>query len=240
MAIAREWLAIRRLWLLVGICCIAGCSTQSTRLDEEIELVKRAALGELQDVEKQKLLAENHPVLLQLSDPNLHRLLRLFAELPDERLKELRDKKFLKWRYAELDTYRQRVFADVLKMNFRLLSGEDNPSGANRVLALLAKSDLGFAVVTIPSSGDSVVSCFVLWPDSMSPTWVGVANANALKAADSGQAHLLRLPMLKNFPNSPVPPVPAGARPPEEVPHLIPNKGNKSQLFTKVRSGELP
>jgi hypothetical protein len=235
MMVARNWLPTLLVALTSSVGGIVGCSTQSSRFDQEVDIIKRAALDELNDYEKQKLLTENHPVLLQLSDPNIHRLLRMFAELPDGHQTELRDKKFLKWRYTELDKYRQRIFSDVLTMNLRMLSGDDNPSGTNKVMALLSKSELGFAIVQIPSSGENVVSCFVLWPDSMSPTWVGIANAKALQAVDAAQAHMLRLPMLKSFPSSSVPPVPAHARTPDEAPILIPNKGSKSQLFTKSR-----
>ncbi|MEQ1824798.1 MAG: hypothetical protein ABL921_02600 [Pirellula sp.] len=229
-------MTVKQKWLAAVLLLICGCNSSASKFDQEINLAKRAALGQLNDDEKQKLLAENHPVLLQVSDPNIRRLLKMFAELPNEQQTELREKKFLKWRFTDLDKYRQQVFKDVLTMNLKLLSAEDISIGTNKVLALLSKSELGFAVVDIPSSGESVVSCYVLWPDRLSPTWVGVANSKALKASDATEAHMLRLPMLKNFKTSRLPSGPSIDDSKNNDPDLlIPAKGTKSQLFTKSR-----
>jgi hypothetical protein len=221
----------RKLTLTLGLL-VCGCSSDTGSFDREVELAKRAALGELAEEEKQKLLSENHPVLLQVADPAIRRLLKLFAELPEEQQEELKTKKFLKWKYAELDRMRQEVFTEVLTMNMRMLYGDQPSPRAKQVLNMLPRSDLGFAIVDIPSSGEHVVSCFVLWPDQVTPTWVAVANAKALKAKDAMDAHMLRLPMLKNFETSKMP-IPMKNVSPDSQPLLTPPKGSKMQLFTR-------
>lgn len=227
-------MAIDRSILLCFFCICVGCNYNSSSFDREISLVIRATHGELTDHEKHKLLSENHPVLLQLSDPAIRDLLKLFADLPEDHHTELRTRKFLKWRFDELDVARQQVFTNVLTMNMKMVYGDSFGQGASRVLKLLGKSEIGFAVVDIPSNQEKVVSCFVLWPDRLAPTWVGVANARALRANDADEAHVMRLPMLKNFSTSKLPPAwietPGG----EEIPQQVPTKKLRPPLFTRA------
>lgn len=188
------------------VLCLIGCGSNSTSYDREFDLTLRAAFDRITEAEKQQLFQENHPILLQMADPALLDLLRLFAELPSKLHSELHQKLFLKWRFAELDRHRQMVFEQVLRMNMGMLGDHAKIAEADRVIGLLRQCDVGFAVVEIPSTGEKVISCFVMWPEHLFPTWVTVANAKASQNQDAIAAHIARLPMLKTLSHSELPP----------------------------------
>lgn len=198
-----RWSQLCMILLASGM---SGCgAAKSDPFEREYDLTIRAALGNLSDDQRQQLLQENHPILLQLADPALNGLLRLFAELPASRHAELRRKLFLKWRFSDLDRSRQIVFEQVLKMNSKVLNDQEVTSQAELAINMLRKCDVGLAVVEIPDSGEKMVSCFVIWPEKLFPTWVTIVNASATRNKAAIEAHIVRLPMMKTLAYSELP-----------------------------------
>ena len=195
------------LVVVAGLLVCEGCGSQfANSYDREVDLTGRAGRDRISEKEKEKLLQESHPILMQMADPALRGILQLFAQLPNEQLDWLNEKQFLKWRYADLDPVRREVFDQVLLMNLRMLREEDAEAHREKLLKMLAQCDVGFAVVQIPSSGERVVSCYVLWPDKLFPTWITVANSKAAMTEDANTAHLTKLAALKALTHSSLPP----------------------------------
>ncbi len=193
--------------VVTGLPVCGGCGSHfANSFDREVDITVRAGLDRLSEKEKEKLLQESHLILMQMADPALHGVLQLFAQLPNEQIDWLNEKQFLKWRYAELDPVRREVFERVLLMNLRMLREENADGQKEKLLGMLAKCDVGFAVVQIPSSGERVVSCYVLWPDQLFPTWITVANSKAAMSEDANTAHLTKLAALKALTHSNLPP----------------------------------
>lgn len=200
--------------VVMGLHLVTGCvGRYATTFDREVDITRRAALDKLSETEKESLLKENHPILLQMSDPALRGLLQLFAQLPDDQFRELNDKQFLKWRYADLDSLHRTAFEQVLMMNLRMIPEDEATKQKEKLLKMLDQCDVGFAVVQIPSSGERVVSCYVLWPDKVFPSWITVANSKAAMNEEATTAHMTKLAMLKALTHSHLPP--AVAKQPE-------------------------
>ena len=93
------------LLLLSGFLASSGCGRAAVpALDREIDIAVRAGLGQLSEPEKERLLKQDHSVLLLLAEPSSRKILEHFAHLPMEDRIALRDRGFLKWRYPLLKT----------------------------------------------------------------------------------------------------------------------------------------
>jgi hypothetical protein len=157
----------------------------------------RGGRDQLSDEERKTLLKANHPLLSQIGDPNTLKLIKLFAQLPDDSHDQLKTDTYVKWDFADLDEARQQVLRDLIQINIDMAVKQGGQVQQGFSLEGLEKSQVGFAVVDV---GDQkVVSWFVLWPELPQPTWVTVVNARVAGSQPYFQAHLQRLPLLKSM-----------------------------------------
>src|SRR5262249_7567233 len=129
----------------------------------------RAGRGEMTPPEEAGLSGMNHPLLLQLADPNTKPLIELFAQLPDESHRELTDKGYLKWKFADLDGPRQQAYRKYVQYVLDTFNKRqtDVPEGVS--LAGLENADVGFAVLTPKSGGPKIVTLYTFLPDYQLP-----------------------------------------------------------------------
>jgi hypothetical protein len=139
---------------------------------------------------------------MQLNDPHTRPLIELFANLPDSTLKELMEKGYLKWKFADLDAARQKVYRDALQLNLDMAKKQGGEPPAAMSLEALQKGDVGFAVVDIPETGQKVVSWYILFPELPQPMWVTVVGAKAAGTQPYFAAHNQQLPALRKKPPS--------------------------------------
>lgn len=200
------------LWLLATAALVVGCSDTETTpstspptpwaFDDEFALAVRAGRDQVSDEEKQQLLEENHPLLAQIGDPNTSKLIRLFAQLPDEAHTQLKADGYVKWQFTSLGEGRQQVVRELIQINIDMAEQQGAQPQPGLSMEALESSQVGFAVVEIAEGNQKVVSWFVLWPELPNPTWVTVVNARAAGTQPYFQAHLARLPLLKPMPQS--------------------------------------
>ena len=170
-------------------------------LEKEFSLVVRAGRNELPSGEKQSLQAKNHPLLAQLADSNTVKLIRWFAELPDAIHDELKNKGYVKWKFAHLNEGHQKIARDIIQLNVDTArQGTGTQSGLS--VEALEDSELGFAVVEVEQANQKVVSWFVLLPKWPTPIWVTVVNVQVAGTQPYFQAHLKSLPLLKERPET--------------------------------------
>jgi len=198
----------RRTYLILvsSFLMLTGCNrTAVPTLDREIEIAVRAGLGQLSESEKECLLKEDHSILLLLAEPSARRVLEHFARLPMEQHVTLRDKGFLKWRFADLDAASQDEFLGLLLLRFAAMRGGEVSEEARReTSAVLRQSDIGFVDVELLSNSRHVISFFVFWPDS-EPSTLAFINADGVDPAELSAAHNRRLTMLRMLGYSKVP-----------------------------------
>jgi hypothetical protein len=189
--------------LLVTILSLSGCSrTQNAArsFDQELQLTLRAGRGELTDEEKSLLLQENHPILAQVGEPQMVRLMALFAELEPQFHQELIKNSYVKWKLADLPPETQSIIGEVVHFTVMqrgmvpALLGEDT----KRTISLV-DADVGFAVVELPRTSQRVVSWFACASQLPSPLWITIVNSPASKSDEYVQAHLQRLPLLRTM-----------------------------------------
>ncbi len=100
---------------------LSGCARmRQAEFRREIALVIKAGQGKLTPDEKESMAKTNHPLLLQLADPNTSKLIALFANLPPHSQAELLEEGYLKWKFAALDPERQQVWRDLVQVNIDL------------------------------------------------------------------------------------------------------------------------
>ncbi len=181
----------------------AAVKKLDARFEDEFELAVRAGRGKLTDQEKESL-KPNHPLLGQLADPNTSKLIRFFAKLPDEIHEQLKKEGHVKWRFPDLSEQNQKVVRDIIRLNINMakLQGTSQPGLS---LEALQDSQVGFAVVSVESASQKVVSWFVLFPEFPNPIWVTVVNARAAGTPPYFQAHLRDLPLLREKPKTALP-----------------------------------
>jgi len=166
----------------------------------ELLLVVRAAQGKLSEGERQKLTAQNHPVLGQLQDPPTRKILEMFAALPAIAQERLREEGYLKWKFSSLDADRQEVYRSALQANLDGIKKQGLAVPATMSLAALEKSEVGFAVVSIPETNQHVISWYILLPEHPQPIWVTLVGAKAIGTPAYLNAHNQQLPRLKSRP----------------------------------------
>jgi hypothetical protein len=186
--------------VLVGLVLVAallGCEKlKEVGLEKEMNLVIKAGKGDLSSDEKDDLRKSNHPLLMQLSDPNTNKLITLFANLPSDSQKELLKDGYLKWKFINLDSQKQQVWRDMVQVNLDMAAKQGTPPNPSFSQAALQNASVGFAVVDIPEVRSKVVSWYVLWPE-LQPTWVTVVGARAAGSQPYFTAHLIQLPALR-------------------------------------------
>jgi len=174
--------------------------------DEEYDLSLRAGIGDLSDEEKADLLKKNHPILMQMGDPSTRALIEGFANLPASLHNEIKEKTYLKWKYSDLDSSRQKPFLVLVEANLAIAKQQGMPPNPGFSVEALNRAEVGYAIVEInPSKEMKVVSLFILWPELPSPTWVTVVNGKLAGTQEYFQAHLQRLPMLGSMNTSTLP-----------------------------------
>ena len=177
-------------------------SAAAADFQREFQLVVRAGRDRLNQDERNRLLAQGHPLLMQLADPPTKRLIELFAGLPDQSHQELLERGYLKWAYAELDEPRRQVYRDSIRLNLDLARKQGVEPPATMSLEALTKGEVGFAVVDIPDLRQRVVSWFVLFPDHPAPVWVTVVGVQAAGKEPYFAAHQQQLSALRTKPAS--------------------------------------
>jgi hypothetical protein len=102
-----------------------------------MSLVIKAGKGELSANDKEDLKKSKHPLLLQISDPNTSKLITIFSNLPTSSHKELLEKGYLKWKFANLDQQRQQIWRDIVQLNIDMAAKQGvapNPSFSQAAL----------------------------------------------------------------------------------------------------------
>ncbi len=190
---------------LILVTALLGCEKPvQSGLEEEMNLVVRAGMGDLASDEMASLKRNNHPLLMQLSDTNTSKLITLFARLPAESHKSLLKDGYLKWKFVNLDPQRQQVWRDIVQINIDMASKQGAAANPLFSQAALQNTDVGFAVIDIPEAHAKVVSWYILWTEGQ-PTWVTVVGAKAAGSQPYFSAHQLQLPLLKEKPESRLP-----------------------------------
>jgi hypothetical protein len=197
MNIAR--LALAAVLILLAVT-VSGCAKQPG-LEDEMALVIRAGKGQLSASEKDDLRKSNHPLLMQLNDPNTSKLIVMFAGLPSDSHKELLEKSYLKWPFPELDQQRQQIWSEIVQLNIDLAAKQGAATNPNFSIEALQKASVGFLVVDIPEAKTKVVSWYILWAEGP-PTWVTIVGTRAAGTQPYFSAHLTQLPLLKDKPAS--------------------------------------
>jgi hypothetical protein len=187
--------------LIIGI---VGCENQKSSLEKEMSLVIKAGRGELSVNDKEDLKRSNNPLLLQISDPNTSKLIALFSNLPTSSHKELVEKGYLKWKFANLDQQRQQIWRDIVQLNIDMAAKQGVAPNPSFSQAALQNANVGFAVIDIPEAKMKVVSWYILWPDGP-PTWVTIVGVKAAGSQPYFNAHLIQLPLLKDKQESHLP-----------------------------------
>jgi hypothetical protein len=186
--------------LLTGVglvFALLGCEQlRQIGLQKETNLVIKAGKGQLSADEKEGLRKSNHPLLMQLSDPNTTKLITLFANLPADSQQELMTTGYLKWHFMNLDPQRQQVWRDLVQVNIDLAAKQGAALNPSFSQAALQNASVGFAVVNIPEVRANVISWYILWTEGQ-PTWVTVVGARAAGSQPYFSAHLIQLPLLK-------------------------------------------
>ncbi len=184
---------------------LSGCARmRQAEFRREIALVIKAGQGKLTPDEKESMAKTNHPLLLQLADPNTSKLIALFANLPPHSQAELLEEGYLKWKFAALDPERQQVWRDLVQVNIDLGAKQGATPNPSFSQDALQEAEVGFAVVEIPEAKAQVVSWYILWAQGP-PTWVTVVGARAAGSQPYFNAHLIQLPRLKEKPASRLP-----------------------------------
>jgi hypothetical protein len=160
------------------IAAMVGCENQQSSLEKEMSLVIKAGKGELSANDKEDLKKSNQPLLLQISDPNTSKLITIFSNLPTSSHKELLEKGYLKWKFANLDQQRQQIWRDIVQLNIDMAAKQGVAPNPSFSQAALQNANVGFAVVDIPEAKTKVVSWYILWPEGP-PTWVTIVGVNA-------------------------------------------------------------
>jgi hypothetical protein len=191
--------------LAIVLTEVLGCGeSKKGRLEEEMALVIKAGKKQLTLAEKKNLKKQNHPILMQIGDPNTQKLLSLFANLPQDAHNELLEKGYLKWKFAELDRERQQVYQEFVQFNIETAKQQGVAPNPAFSLQALQKADVGFAVIEIPETKQKVISWFILWPVGQ-PIWITVVGAKACGTQPYFTAHLNQLPLLRGMPESKLP-----------------------------------
>ncbi len=165
-------------------------------LKKEMDFVVKAVRNKDGSVE----IPKNHPLIWQLSDKNTRKLLELFAYLPKDSHDLLLEKNYLKWKYTELDEDRKAVYKNAVDLNKKM--AKQWPE--NMSLAELEKSDVGFAMVTIPKLRTKVISWYILFPKG-NPLWVTMVGTKAAGKRPYFDAHFKQLPELRKKAYTPLP-----------------------------------
>ncbi len=190
---------------LVVVAALLGCEKlEQVGLEKEMNLVIKAGKGQLSLDEKEGLRKGNHPLIMQLSDPNTSKLITLFANLPSDSHQDLLKDGYLKWKFINLDSQKQQVWRDLVQVNIDMAAKQGAASNPSFSQAALQNASVGFAVVDIPEVRAKVVSWYILWPEGQ-PTWVTVVGAKAAGSQPYFSAHLIQLPFLKEKAESRLP-----------------------------------
>ncbi len=193
------------LAVLVLVTALLGCEKlKQFGLQKEINLVIKAGKGQFTSDEKEDLRKSNHPLIMQLSDPNTSKLITLFANLPADSHQALLKDGYLKWKFNNLDTQRQQVWRDIVQVNVDMAAKQGVTPNPSFSQAALQNAEVGFAVVDIPEVGAKVVSWYILWAEGQ-PTWVTVVGSRAAGSQPYFNAHLIQLPYLKEKAESRLP-----------------------------------
>jgi hypothetical protein len=219
----------RTLETLRLLCNPAVKILPQTELTQDLELVVRAGRGRLTDPERSQLLAVQHPLAGQWTDPQTKPILEAFARLPDRSHQELLRTGWLKWRYAELPPEFQRVYHDALAVNVESAQKSGVKLPPTFSLATLEQAEVGFALIDIPDKQACVVSWFILLPEHPAPIWVTVVNARHAGtpeyfAAHNAQLNALRLKPLSTLPAAVEEGTPSPPREPSTSPGDDPNE----------------
>jgi hypothetical protein len=198
---------------------------------KEFEQVVQAGRGKLSKEERQRLIDANDSLMTQLNDPPTRKLIELFANLPDAVHKELLEKGYLKWKFTDLDAERQKVYRDAVQFSLDPIKKQGGEPTATMSLEALEKSDVGFAVVDIPESGQKVVSWYILFPEQ-APIWVTMVGVQAAGAPPYFATHQKQLPLLRKKPYSKPPAEQTGQADRPFV--LLAREGRPEQTFDSL------
>jgi uncharacterized protein (TIGR03067 family) len=121
----------------------------------------------------------------------------LFAQLPDSAHKELLAKGYLRWKFATLDSGRQKLLRDLFQRRLEVAKKLGVQVPATMTLESLQKSDIGLALVNVLGRKQSVVSWYLMFLAHPAPNVIpvlGGPTADNFKAWYD--AHLEQIPNL--------------------------------------------
>lgn len=172
----------------------------------DLIMMIRAGTGEMTPPEEAGLMIQNHPLLLQLADPNTKPLIGLLAQLPDSCHKELIEKGYLKWKFADLDPARQRVYRNHIKYVLDTFNKLQTDIPKHLSKENLEFADVGFLVFTPQSGGQKTLSLYILFGDHPLPLWKVLVGGKAIGVSDLYSLHEKQALPLRKQPYSPLPP----------------------------------
>lgn len=197
-------------WLRIIVFTLCGlylcCCSSGSSFETEYQLSVRAGKGELSESERADLMEENHPIIMQLSDPGTLTLIKGFAQLRLSSHDVLRRDGYLKWNYAELARVHRIPFQTLVEANLAMARGQGVQPVPGFSFDALNRAQVGYAIVDVGGEEDQkVVSLFILWPELPDPTWVTVVNAKLAGTQEYFKAHLIKLRPLRTARTSPLP-----------------------------------
>lgn len=190
--------------IAVGVYFAASQKQPRLSFEREFALTVLAGRDELNAATRQELESLNHPLLFQIADPSTKPLLDQFGELSDALHSELRQKLYLKWKYADLPEEMQSDYRDAVQTTIDMTKQMGQLPDPTLSLEALAGADVGFAVVQVNPS-TKVVSWFILFPDRPAPLWVTIVGGSAAGTPAYFQAHNKNLPALRALADSTLP-----------------------------------
>ncbi len=151
---------------------LSGCGEVARHsLEREIDISVRCSLGQLSDLERDRLFKDSHPVLYQMANPSIRIILGLFAELPPEQRANLTKSSFLKWQFSQLEASLQNQIQTALE----IMLVNSIPSASEQIetaVELLWKSKVGFIEHLTADNGTGVICFYILWADASRPSYL--------------------------------------------------------------------
>lgn len=136
----------------------------------------QAARPELSDEELKRVLAEYSDALAEVDIDGSRALVALLAGLPENARQALFREGYLKWEFGSLDPQRQAA----MKTFVGQLLSQSTPDGIPESgVESLDRSDVGFAVISMPDSNSQAVVWYAQWQPAPIPIMLPLLGVNS-------------------------------------------------------------